>query len=61
MSINEFLRPAEGGDQYQRRGGRGRGGRGGRGGNGGGGYGMNHATAPKIEDPNQFPTLGGKN
>uniref|UniRef100_A0A803LUH2 Hyaluronan/mRNA-binding protein domain-containing protein n=1 Tax=Chenopodium quinoa TaxID=63459 RepID=A0A803LUH2_CHEQI len=57
VSINEFLKPAEGGDSYYRRGGRGRG-RGGRGGNGGG-YGMNHASAPKIEDPNQFPSLGG--
>lgn len=56
VSINEFLRPAEGGDSYYRRGGRGRG-RGGRGGYGGG-YGMNNASAPKIEDPNQFPSLG---
>uniref|UniRef100_A0A803L5K6 Hyaluronan/mRNA-binding protein domain-containing protein n=1 Tax=Chenopodium quinoa TaxID=63459 RepID=A0A803L5K6_CHEQI len=57
VSINEFLKPAEGGDSCYRRGGRGRG-RGGRGGNGGA-YGMNHASAPKIEDPNQFPSLGG--
>ena len=55
VSINEFLKPADGSDGYYRRGGRGRGrGRGGY----GGGYGMNHASAPSIEDPNQFPTLG---
>ncbi|XP_057521399.1 RGG repeats nuclear RNA binding protein A-like [Amaranthus tricolor] len=55
VSINEFLKPADGTDGYYRRGGRGRGrGRGGY----GGGYGMNHASAPSIEDPNQFPTLG---
>lgn len=54
VSINEFLKPAEG-DGYHRRGrGRGRGGRGGY----GGGYGMNNASAPSIEDPNQFPSLG---
>nr|AEI59279.1 RNA binding protein [Suaeda glauca] len=55
VSINEFLRPAEG-DGHYRRGGRGRS-RGGRGGYGGG-YGMNNASAPSIEDPSQFPSLG---
>ncbi|RWR87168.1 aspartate, glycine, lysine and serine-rich-like protein [Cinnamomum micranthum f. kanehirae] len=68
VSINEFLKPAEG-DKYGGRGGRG-GGRGrGRGGGGGGfrggfsgrsgndtGY---AASAPCIEDPGQFPLLGG--
>ncbi len=62
LSINEFLKPAEGERHY---GGRGRGGRGRgpRGGGGGGfnyGGGMSYAEAPSIEDPGQFPTLGGK-
>ncbi|CAN0908387.1 RGG repeats nuclear RNA binding protein B, partial [Linum grandiflorum] len=62
VSINEFLKPAEG-ESY--RGGRGRGGRGGRGSGrgagfgGGGGYNRD-VSAPKIEDPGQFPSLGGK-
>ncbi|CAN1195558.1 RGG repeats nuclear RNA binding protein B [Linum perenne] len=66
VSINEFLKPAEG-ESYRGpgrggRGGRGRGGRGAgndRGGYGGGGYGRD-VSAPSIEDPGQFPTLGGK-
>lgn len=61
VSINEFLKPAEGERYY---GGRGRGGRGGRGSRGGSGYtGGNRSfnvTAPAIEDPGQFPTLGAK-
>ncbi|KAL2894011.1 RGG repeats nuclear RNA binding protein B [Bienertia sinuspersici] len=55
VSINEFLKPAES-DGHYRCGGRGRN-RGGRGGYGGG-YGMDYATAPSIEDPSQFPSLG---
>jgi len=62
VSINEFLKPAEG-DRYYNPGGRGRG-RGGRGSRGGGGYSgssrSTNAAAPSIEDPGQFPTLGGK-
>ncbi|KAJ8447264.1 hypothetical protein Cgig2_013041 [Carnegiea gigantea] len=60
VSINEFLKPAEGERYY---GGRGRGGRGGRGSRGGGYTGGNrnfNVTAPAIEDPGQFPTLGAK-
>lgn len=57
MSINEFLKPAEGERYYP--GGRGRGrGRGSRGGYGGG-Y-TRDVAAPSIEDPGQFPSLGGK-
>ncbi len=58
VSINEFLKPAEG-DRYY--GGRGRGrGRGARGGGGGfGGTTYDNVAAPSIEDPGQFPTLGG--
>ncbi|CAM0954389.1 unnamed protein product [Alopecurus aequalis] len=64
VSINEFLKPAEGERYYgggRGRGGRGRGGdRGGfRGGFGGGG-GYHAPPAPAIQDQNQFPTLGGK-
>ncbi|CAN8267179.1 unnamed protein product [Cochlearia groenlandica] len=64
LSINEFLKPAEG-ESYNPRGGyRGRGGRGGRGqrgegGNGGGGsqrYGG--GPAPAIGDSAHFPSLG---
>ncbi|KAG8374655.1 hypothetical protein BUALT_Bualt10G0018600 [Buddleja alternifolia] len=62
VSINEFLKPAEGDNNY-RGGGRGRGGRGrGRGG-GGGGYGGNNysnVAAPAIEDVGQFPSLAAK-
>ncbi|TVU01923.1 hypothetical protein EJB05_52570 [Eragrostis curvula] len=62
VSINEFLKPAEGERYYGGRGrghGRGRRERGGfRGGYNGGGYGA--AAAPVIEDPSQFPSLGGK-
>lgn len=62
VSINEFLKPAEG-ERFYSPGGRGRGrGRGSRGGFGGSnrsnvGYG---AGAPAIEDQQQFPSLGGK-
>lgn len=69
MSINEFLKPAEGEKYAGPMAGRGRGGsRGGRGRGGGGfrggfsgrtgndtGY---TAPAPCIEDPGQFPLLG---
>ncbi|KAK4787213.1 hypothetical protein SAY86_011046 [Trapa natans] len=63
VSINEFLKPADG-ERYYNPGGRGRGrGRGPRGGGisggGGGGY-VSSAAAPKIEDHGQFPSLGGK-
>ncbi|CAL9128394.1 unnamed protein product [Musa textilis] len=63
IRITEFLKPAEG-ERYYSPGGRGRGrGRGGRG-QYGGGYGGGISTfpaaAPSIEDPGQFPTLGGK-
>ncbi|KAI4371466.1 hypothetical protein MLD38_019698 [Melastoma candidum] len=59
VSINEFLKPADG-QNYYNPGGRGRGrGRGSRGGYGGGGYAPS-APAPSIEDPGQFPSLGGK-
>ncbi|CAI9786046.1 unnamed protein product [Fraxinus pennsylvanica] len=59
VSINEFLKPAEG-EKYYSPGGRGRGrGRGSRGGYNGGGE-MSNERAPAIEDPGQFPTLGGK-
>lgn len=58
VSINEFLKPAEG-ERYFNPSGRGRGrGRGSRGGYGGSTSGI--AAAPKIEDPGQFPSLGGK-
>ncbi|KAG5248894.1 hypothetical protein OIU77_027514 [Salix suchowensis] len=56
VSINEFLKPAEGERSYNPgRGGRGRG-------RGRGGFGSNarDVAAPSIEDPGQFPTLGGK-
>ncbi|KAG6780681.1 hypothetical protein POTOM_013549 [Populus tomentosa] len=60
VSINEFLKPAEGERSHNPgRGGRGRGrGRGGY----GSGYGSNarDVAAPSIEDPGQFPSLGGK-
>ncbi|KAL8210311.1 hypothetical protein R6Q57_007043 [Mikania cordata] len=61
LSINEFLKPAEG-ERHYTPGGRGRG----RGGSRGGGRfnqggGSSYAPeAPKIEDPGHFPTLGGK-
>ncbi|MBA0857526.1 hypothetical protein Goshw_013507 [Gossypium schwendimanii] len=57
VSINEFLKPAEGERYYGPGRGRGRG-RGPR-----GGYGGNTASsvlAPSIEDPGHFPSLGGK-
>ncbi|KAI4364835.1 hypothetical protein MLD38_020874 [Melastoma candidum] len=62
VSINEFLKPADGERYYNPggRGGRGRG-RGSRGGyNGGSGGGAYNVPAPSIEDPGHFPTLGGK-
>lgn len=59
LSINEFLKPAEG-EKYYSPGGRGRGrGRGARGGYGGGNR-INDVAAPAIEDVGQFPSLGVK-
>ncbi|KAJ8754437.1 hypothetical protein K2173_002888 [Erythroxylum novogranatense] len=58
VSINEFLKPAEG-ESYHSGGGRGRG----RGRVSRGGFGRGSArdvTAPSIEDPGHFPSLGGK-
>lgn len=64
ISINEFLKPAEG-ENYYSSGGRGRGrgrGRGDRGGFLRGGYDGGNAgqSKPRIEDPGQFPSLAGK-
>ncbi|CAA0813264.1 Hyaluronan / mRNA binding family [Striga hermonthica] len=62
VSINEFLKPAEG-ERYINAGGRGRGrGRGFRGGYGGSGGGgeTSNASGLSIEDPGQFPSLGSK-
>ncbi|XP_073150051.1 RGG repeats nuclear RNA binding protein A-like [Henckelia pumila] len=60
VSINEFLKPPEG-QGYYSSGGRGRGrGRGPRGGGYGGASDSSHSKALLIEDPGQFPTLGGK-
>lgn len=64
LSINEFLKPADGEGYFSPSGRRGRGGRGRgeRGGARGGfmaGY-SNSREAPRIEDPSQFPTLVGK-
>ncbi|CAH1453836.1 unnamed protein product [Lactuca virosa] len=61
VSIEEFLKPAEG-ERVNGRGGRGRGG-GGRGGFRGGYVGgarMNNVVAPSIEDVAQFPSLSVK-
>ncbi|KAI3791035.1 hypothetical protein L2E82_04579 [Cichorium intybus] len=59
LSINEFLKPAEG-ERHYTPGGRGRGrGRGSRGGYGGGNR-MNDVAAPAIEDVGQFPSLSVK-
>ncbi|KAL3624528.1 hypothetical protein CASFOL_031196 [Castilleja foliolosa] len=55
VSINEFLKPAEG-ERYNR-GGRGRGRGGSRGGFGGGG---SETRSIAIENPVEFPSLGGK-
>uniref|UniRef100_A0A0A9CTZ7 Plasminogen activator inhibitor 1 RNA-binding protein n=1 Tax=Arundo donax TaxID=35708 RepID=A0A0A9CTZ7_ARUDO len=61
VSINEFLKPAEGERYYGGRGrGRGRGERGGSRGGYGGGYNRGPTAAPAIEDQAQFPTLGAK-
>ncbi|KAF5744270.1 plasminogen activator inhibitor 1 RNA-binding protein-like [Tripterygium wilfordii] len=58
VSINEFLKPAEG-ERYHGQSGRGRGrGRGSRGFSARDG--TSNVQAPAIEDPGQFPTLGGK-
>lgn len=80
VSINAFLKPAEGEKYYGPPSSRGRGGRGGRGerrqGGGRGERDFGHASfgdgrswsfggggrgaaAPKIQDQNEFPTLGG--
>lgn len=61
LSINEFLKPAEG-ERYYGPGSRGQGrGRGGRGHSGFGGRNrVNNVAAPAIEDVAQFPTLGAK-
>lgn len=66
MSINEFLKPVEGEKYVGPINARGRGGRGrGRGDRGGfkGAFsersGSETVPAPKIEDPGQFPVLGG--
>ncbi|KAF6158814.1 hypothetical protein GIB67_012457 [Kingdonia uniflora] len=58
ISINEFLKPAEG-EKYYSPGGRGRGGRGRgpRGGSSSGG--RTNVNAPLIDDDELFPTLGG--
>ena len=55
VSINEFLKPAEGKRYFNPRG-RGRG----RNMRGQGGSTMSNVAAPKIEDPGQFPNLGAK-
>ncbi|KGN46514.1 RGG repeats nuclear RNA binding protein A [Cucumis sativus] len=60
VSINEFLKPAEG-EKHYTPGGRGRGrGRGSRGGGYVGSSMSSNVAAPSIEDPGQFPTLGAK-
>lgn len=60
LSINEFLKPDEG-ETYYNAGGRGRGRGRFRGGMFSGSSGMrSYEEAPAIEDPSQFPTLGGK-
>ncbi|KAM6543085.1 hypothetical protein CsatB_007532 [Cannabis sativa] len=58
FTINEFPKPAEGERFYSGGHGRGRG-CGSRGGYGGG-YTPSNMAAPSIEDPGQFPSLGGK-
>ncbi|XP_039800115.1 RGG repeats nuclear RNA binding protein A-like isoform X1 [Panicum virgatum] len=60
LSINEFLKPADGERYYGGRGrGRGRGDRGGFRTGYGGGY-RAPPAAPAIQDQSQFPSLGGK-
>ncbi|KAJ1689466.1 hypothetical protein LUZ63_013621 [Rhynchospora breviuscula] len=58
LSINEFLKPAEGEKYYGGGGSRGRGNRGR--GQFRGGYGGSRVQPPAIEDQLQFPSLGGK-
>lgn len=61
VSIDEFLKAAEG-EKYNNNAngrGRGRGGRGFRGGSGGGNR-INNVVAPSIEDAAQFPSLSVK-
>ncbi|KAE8722533.1 hypothetical protein F3Y22_tig00013960pilonHSYRG00204 [Hibiscus syriacus] len=58
VSINEFLKPAEGERYYGPGRGRGRGRGGPRGGYGGNA--ISNVSAPSIEDPGHFPSLGGK-
>lgn len=58
VSINEFLKPAEG-ERYHAPGGRGRGRGRGRGYTGANTT-SNVEAAPPIEDRGHFPTLGGK-
>lgn len=62
VSINEFLKPAEGENYYRGggRGGRGRGGRGRGGVSSGESGGYRNEAAPAIGDAAQFPSLGGK-
>ncbi|KAJ4968902.1 hypothetical protein NE237_015603 [Protea cynaroides] len=59
LSINEFLKPAEG-ERYYSPGGRMEGCRGCRRGGFSGGGTSNNVMTPSIEDPGQFPTLGAK-
>eukprot|EP00252_Welwitschia_mirabilis_P007396 TRINITY_DN18708_c0_g1_i1.p1 TRINITY_DN18708_c0_g1~~TRINITY_DN18708_c0_g1_i1.p1 ORF type:complete len:392 (+),score=117.02 TRINITY_DN18708_c0_g1_i1:282-1457(+) len=60
MNITEFLKPSDG-ETYYSSGGRGRGRGRGRGGFRGGFNGAAaQQSAPQIEDPGQFPALGGK-
>ncbi|KAJ7298304.1 hypothetical protein O6H91_Y004900 [Diphasiastrum complanatum] len=58
VSINEFLKPADGETYYGAGNGRGRGRGRGRGGLRGSIFSPGQVSAPRIEDPGQFPTLG---
>lgn len=61
VSINEFLKPADGENYYRGgRGGRGRGNRGRGGVSSGEVGGYRNEAAPAIGDTAQFPSLGGK-